>query len=251
MITLFTIPKPFVDPHTALIQRNALKSWQRLDCEIILLGRDEGVAEAARDFEVRHESGVDYSAEGAPLLASVIGAGNAAASHKVRCYVSADIILLPDFVKAAEIPTFERSLIVGKRWDVDLRAEVDFDRHDVKAYTLDNGREHGPFGLDYFIHTPDVWAQAIPPEMALGRMFWDNYLLCLANDLGVDTIDASEAIFAVHQNHDYRHQFKGGTEERWNDLADCRKNAELVGQSKHSVMNARWALGSDWVLRKR
>ncbi len=29
-LTLFTAPKPFTNPHIALIQRNAFRSWQAL-----------------------------------------------------------------------------------------------------------------------------------------------------------------------------------------------------------------------------
>ena len=40
LITLFSAPKPFADPHIAIIQRNALRSWTLLpDVEVILLGK--------------------------------------------------------------------------------------------------------------------------------------------------------------------------------------------------------------------
>ena len=39
LLTLFSAPKPFTDPHIALIQYNAIQSWTLLpDVEIILLG---------------------------------------------------------------------------------------------------------------------------------------------------------------------------------------------------------------------
>ena len=48
LITLFSAPKPFTDPHIAMIQRNAVRSWTLLpDVEVILLGAEEGLAEAA------------------------------------------------------------------------------------------------------------------------------------------------------------------------------------------------------------
>ena len=44
LITLFTAPKPFTNPHIALIQRNALRSWQALgtEVEVLLIGQEEG-----------------------------------------------------------------------------------------------------------------------------------------------------------------------------------------------------------------
>src|SRR5215208_5174352 len=57
LITLFSAPKPFTDPHIAMIQRNAIKSWTLLsesDVEVILLGEETGLAEAARELGVKY-----------------------------------------------------------------------------------------------------------------------------------------------------------------------------------------------------
>ena len=55
LITLFSAPKPFTNPHIAMIQRNAIKSWTLLpDVEVILLGEEEGLAEAAQELGVKH-----------------------------------------------------------------------------------------------------------------------------------------------------------------------------------------------------
>ncbi len=55
-LTIFSLPKGFIEPHTTLIQRNALASWSHLgpDVEVILMGDDPGVAEAAAEFAVAH-----------------------------------------------------------------------------------------------------------------------------------------------------------------------------------------------------
>jgi hypothetical protein len=55
MITLITCPKPFRG-HSKIIQRNAIKSWTLLEPkpEILLMGDDEGTAEAAAEFGARH-----------------------------------------------------------------------------------------------------------------------------------------------------------------------------------------------------
>lgn len=48
MLTIFSIPKAF-NGHIGDIQRNAINSWTRLqpECEILLLGDDEGTGKAA------------------------------------------------------------------------------------------------------------------------------------------------------------------------------------------------------------
>ena len=50
-LTIFACPKGFVG-RAGEIQRNAIRSWVRLgpDVEVILLGDDEGVAEAAQEL---------------------------------------------------------------------------------------------------------------------------------------------------------------------------------------------------------
>jgi len=60
MLTIFTTAKPFRG-HSGIIQRNALQSWKALqpDIEIILFGDDEGAAEAAEEFGLRHEEQVE------------------------------------------------------------------------------------------------------------------------------------------------------------------------------------------------
>ena len=72
LITLFSAPKPFTNPHIALIQRNAIKSWTLLpEVEVILLGEEAGLAEAARELGVQHIPHVERNANGVPLISSV------------------------------------------------------------------------------------------------------------------------------------------------------------------------------------
>ena len=55
LITLFSAPKPFTNPHIATIQRNAIRSWTLLpDVEVILFGEETGLAEAAKELGVKH-----------------------------------------------------------------------------------------------------------------------------------------------------------------------------------------------------
>ena len=68
LITLFSAPKPFTDPHIAMTQRNAVKSWTLLpDVEVILLGEETGLAAAARELDVKHISNVERNENGTPL----------------------------------------------------------------------------------------------------------------------------------------------------------------------------------------
>ena len=103
LITLFSAPKPFTEPHKATNQRNAIKSWSLLpDVEVILLGEEEGLAEAARDLGVTHIPSVKRSENGTPLISSMFQLAREHGHGDLLCIINADIILLPDFVEAAK-----------------------------------------------------------------------------------------------------------------------------------------------------
>src|SRR5690348_16180649 len=98
MLTLFTTAKPFVG-HSAIIQRNALKSWTLLhpNVEVILFGDDLGAAETARELKLRHEPFVRRSERGSKRLDYMFSTARAIAHHDILCYVNCDIILMDDF----------------------------------------------------------------------------------------------------------------------------------------------------------
>ncbi len=50
LITLFTAPKPFVNPHIKIIQNNAIRSWKELgpDVSIVLIGDEEGIEQGCQ-----------------------------------------------------------------------------------------------------------------------------------------------------------------------------------------------------------
>jgi len=72
LLTFFSAPKPFTDPHIATIQRNAIRSWTLLeDSEVILLGGESGLAEIARELDVKHFPNVRVNDSGVPLISSM------------------------------------------------------------------------------------------------------------------------------------------------------------------------------------
>src|SRR5512141_555237 len=102
LITLFSAPKPFTNPHIATIQRNAIKSWTLLpDVEVILLGEETGLAEAARELGVKHISNVARNESGTPLISSMFQLVRENSNSDLLCIINADMILMPDFVETA------------------------------------------------------------------------------------------------------------------------------------------------------
>src|SRR5689334_15466920 len=102
LITLFSAPKSFTDPHIAMIQRNAIKSWTLLpNVEVILLGEETGLADVAEEFGVRHVRNVARNESGTPLISSMFQLAREHSNSELLCIINADIILMPDFVDAA------------------------------------------------------------------------------------------------------------------------------------------------------
>ena len=93
LITLFSAPKPVTNPHIAMIQRNAIRSWTLLpDVEVILLGEEDGLAEAARDLGVQHIPHVARNANGTPLISSMFQLAREHSTGDLLCIVNADMI---------------------------------------------------------------------------------------------------------------------------------------------------------------
>lgn len=102
LITIFSAPKPFTDAHIATIQRNAIKSWTLLpDVEVILLGEETGLAQAAHELGVKHIPNVTRNESGTPLISSMFQLARENSSSDLLCIINADMILMPDFVAAA------------------------------------------------------------------------------------------------------------------------------------------------------
>lgn len=233
-LTIFAIPKSF-QGHTAVIQKNALQSWIRLKPrpEIILFGSDPGTAEVARDLNLRHVPDVAVSKLGTPLVNDLFQQAESLASTNTLAYINADIILGPDFLDAvaAVQGKFHRFLMVGQRWDLDLAEPLNFDDPEwhaaLRRRVERGGNLHVVSALDYFVFSQGLWPQI--PNFALGRTAWDNWLVAQPLAAGVPVVDATPAILAVHQNHDYQH-VGGGEPAVWRG-EEARRNQELAWES--------------------
>ncbi|MEJ2353195.1 MAG: glycosyltransferase family A protein [Anaerolineales bacterium] len=209
-LTIFTAPKPFTNPHIAIIQRNAIQSWIRLgsDVEVFLVGEESGAAEVAAEFGVRYLPDVRRNQWGTPLVSSIFDLARQASQAPVLAYLNADIMVMPDFLKAARqvASQADKFLVIGRRWDLDVRQELDFSRDWVRRIRDEvkaRGRLHGLAGSDYFIFPRPLLADM--PDFAVGRAGWDNWVIYKAWSSGWIVIDATSSVMAIHQDHDYSH----------------------------------------------
>src|SRR5215472_15028833 len=253
MLTFFTTAKPFVG-HGAIIQRNALQSWKLLhpDVEIILFGNDPGAAEVCAEFGLRHEPNIVVNPTGTKRLDSIFGPAQQIARHGLLCYCNCDIILTRDFFSAIEdlsrlLPRF---LMVGRRWDTDITAPIDFSRPAWEAEYLALARSAGIqrayHNMDYFVFPRGLYSE-IPP-LVIGRVGWDPWLVGKAHALGAAIVDASERACAIHQNHDYGYHPQGMTGV-WQD-EEAQRNIRLArGIRLMTIEDAPWRLTSVGIQR--
>ena len=260
MLTLFTTAKPFLG-HIGIIQRNAIQSWRCLhpDVEIILFGNDEGAAQVAQEFSLRHEPRVECNELGTKRLDYLFARAQSIARHDVLCYINCDIILMEDFRSAVErVRAAHREfLMVGRRCDTDITTPLPFPRerqspdwrvaeqqaspwqseqrqappwqNDLRALAERSGRQRGPDWIDYFAFTRGLYAADIPPFVL--RVYWDNWLVWKALASHMPVIDASSVVLAVHQNHDYSHHPQG-QQGVWHGQ-EASDNARLAGGWRH------------------
>src|SRR5579883_1502359 len=246
MLTLFAIPKAFVG-HIGTIQRNAIMSWTLLRPrpEIILLGFDEGTAEIAQEFNLTHIPDIECNEQGTPLMSSLFALAQTHGKGPLFAYVNSDIVLFNDFMAAIQQLPAGPFMMLGQRCDLDVQAPIDVQAPDWEQQLRDRahtaGRLCGPWSMDYFVFAPPLY-QTVPP-FAIGRLFFDNWLCYEAIRADVPVIDATEAVLAIHQNHDYAH-YAQGYEGIWKGQ-EGNNNLKLLGGMDYNCFQincANWTM---------
>lgn len=254
-LTLFTAPKPFTDPHITIIQRNALRSWMQLgdDIEILLIGQEPGMVEVAFELGLRHLPQVKRNPEGTPLVSSIFELARQSTDSPLLAYLNTDMLIFPDFFEIARKVANQAKefLIIGQRWDLDVRKPLDFSNgweerllEEVKR----NGRQHRPAGSDYFIFPRNIFTEI--PDFAIGRAGWDNWMIYHARQQGWRVVDATLDLMVVHQEHHYNH-LPGG-QPHFN-LEESQRNMALAGGSHtmYTVLDSDWQFANGKLRRPR
>ncbi len=255
MLTFFTTAKPFLG-HSAIIQRNALKSWTLIhpDIEVILFGDDEGATEVCAEFGLRHEPHVERHESGMKYLNYMFARAQALARHPYLCYSNCDIILMKDFRRAFEkaVSWREQFLLVAQRWDTDVTEAVDFTqpRWDAELHhlALTTGRLQIPDFIDFFVFSRGLYDEV--PPLVVGRSYWDHWLVWKALSKGSSVLDGSNAIVPVHQNHGYGYHPLG--KQGTNDDALAMRNFDLAGKGLHlrSMLDATHCIARSGKIRR-
>ncbi len=210
LLTLFTAPKPFTDPHIRIIQRNTLKNWLALGdaVDVIVIGDEPGIAETCKELGIRHIPDVRCNDLGTPLISSIFGLAREKSSSPYLVYSNADILFLPDLVHTVRAleKVKDRFLAIGQRWDLDVDSPIDFANgwdDELAQRVREQAQLHGQTGSDYFIYPKACFTHI--PDFAVGRAGWDNWMIYHARWQNWPVIDLTQTVTVVHQNHDYAH----------------------------------------------
>jgi hypothetical protein len=248
LLTIFTAPKPFNNPHIATIQWNAISSWKALgpDVQVILLGNDAGIRETAQELDVQHIGEVHCNDLGTPLIGSLFDLTRRSSQTPFYMIINTDIILFSECKTSMEKvqAQADQFLIVGQRWDLDVREKLDFSdgwQEKLKQRLKVEGHLHPRGGSDYFIF-PETCYQTVP-NFAIGRAGWDNWMIYEARRRGWKAIDGTSDIQIIHQDHDYSHLPNGQPHYR---LPETFENVRLAGGARTIFT----LLDADYVLEK-
>jgi hypothetical protein len=206
---------------------------------VILFGDDAGAAEIARELKLRHEPQVERNRFGSKRIDYMFARAQKIARHDLVCFCNCDIILLPEFCRALESvrARHERFLMVGRRWDTEIREALDFeggqDRDGEQAAWVvrlaemahTRGVRQPGWSIDYFAFRRGLYTEI--PALVIGRVWWDHWLVWKAREEGAVVVDASEVVTAIHQNHDYGYH-PAGAQGVWTD-EQAKENYRLAG----------------------
>lgn len=174
--------------------------------------------------------------QGTPLVSSIFDLARKSSTSPILVYINADIIVLPNFPRAAREISARTGdfLVVGQRWDMDIRDRLDFSvgwDHQLSEEIKTRGRLHVPAGSDYFMFPRGQFEEI--PDFAIGRVGWDNWMIYHARRQGWLIVDGTPSITIIHQKHDYSHMADGRLRYQ---KTEARRNERLAGGAANLYM---------------
>jgi hypothetical protein len=245
-LTIFGTAKPFTGPF-ARIQRNALWSWAQLrpEADVLVIGDDTGSERTAREFGLGFVESVRRSPRNVPLLDDLWAIGQREARTPHCVFSNCDLIFTDDLLTAMAAVSTQIDgpfLLVGQRWDLLLDEDLPGGPAmsvgeraawgaEMRGRARRDGTLNSPLWVDWFGFPTGQYESL--PACAVGRPGYDHWLVWHTLRRGIPVVDASDAVTAIHQHHDYSH---GGTKgDVWHG-PDAQRNLELIEGRAHMRM---------------
>ena len=206
-LTLASVPMPFTkNERTEDNQHNAIKSWTLLSPtpDIILFGNDAGVAEAAREYGVRHSPTLGKNEIGDLSMRSIFRQIDKHSKTGWICYIDADVLLLDDFIPNFEhlVSHFETFVTCAGRWFSNIPGRISFSNENWQQEVLRSVTKLGKRGSDYCIYPRGFYHNM--PDFSIGMGRWDGWRMGLPLENGVPLVNIERSCKAVHQHHGHR-----------------------------------------------
>jgi len=241
--SIFGTPRPFVGK-VATHQRNAIKSWTLHSGDVLLLGASKRIAD---ELGARRVSGIHCNEIGLPYVDEMFRMAQILAEHDLIAYANADVIFGYglDIALARAADRFDKFLLCGQRYDIDLDELLDFNqdwRIALERIIATCGVLHSVSGKDWF-----GFQRPLPinlPPFVVGRPMWDNYMLDAHLRAGVPVIDATQVVTVAHPNHPIA---RGRLSGKWFDYNMALGN---VPSNKGRISEATWVMTPDEIVRK-
>lgn len=239
-LTIFAVCKPFTDPHIRTIQRNALQSWLRIapTPQVLLFGDREGVPETAAEFGATYVPGIRRGETGRDQMSDAFARATALAQHDILMYTNADMIYPPFLSDVLRAVDAEKWLVVGERWDAPILDAIDFSAgwwKRIEAFARRTGGSPGACSMDYFAFPRGEFTDL--PDMAAGAWYTDNVIVSRALAARMPVIDATQVVFAIHQQHDHNY-YPGGLPGIAHGAESMQAKAELRDGNAYNLAHA-------------
>lgn len=210
LLTIYSWPKSFADPHIATIQRNATRSWLLLEPKpnILVFGDEDGIDRHCSEFGLTRGLGTAEVVDNTVRIRDLATLAERNSDSEFYCFINADIILTGGFIESIQQASrLSGPFLMGASpWNVSITEDFAFGPNwelelSDRARAEDDCRP--PHSCDWFVYRKGGLRSV--PDLLVGRWYIDNGLMWFARDNGYALVDATTGALTIHQRHDYRH----------------------------------------------
>ncbi|KAK3108616.1 hypothetical protein FSP39_011922 [Pinctada imbricata] len=206
LLTLFTTWKNTKEK--AIVIRNTIQNWRTFHPNISTVVFSNSVKRLhryARKHGWKIWKSKTVTEDKIPLFRDMFIQAMKQQSSVFYGYANSDILFTPSLMKTLQkIDSFKQNntspiLVVGQRIDFSV-VNISFPNNFsyIVKKGLHNGKLNEPDAIDYFIISKDFPLKDFP-DVVVGRIAYDNYVIMHARAHRVAVIDATKTIPAIHQ----------------------------------------------------
>jgi len=211
ILTMFTTLTDV--PDRLVLQQNVLHNWPLVmpGVNLVLFVSPETMnyQDLALELGWNVQPVPSYDRFGVPLIKEMFLVVLSAYNTLMYGYCNGDVLFTDDFMKTVgavlshhnENHQSKGTLIVGRRIDVIMDSSQTLFKGDSVRKYAKQGKLHRKSGLDFFIFTRNGYPLDQLPNLAIGKPYWDGVFLGLAVKNGLQTVDSTKTLLAMHQSY--------------------------------------------------